>query len=174
MVIVVCPLSRVAETIESEQPERVISLLDPTGPFPELGPRYAGRHLRLTFHDVHESSPEVIAPSLDHVRELLEFVRQWDGGHPLLVHCRAGISRSTAAAYVVMCLTNPHADEFELALILRRASPLARPNETLVSLADREMGRNRRMSEAIASTGRDLPWIEVEENEPFRMALIPR
>jgi len=62
MVIVVCPLSRVAGTVESERPGRVISLLDPATPFPELGPRYAGRHLRLVLHDVHESSSEVIAP----------------------------------------------------------------------------------------------------------------
>jgi hypothetical protein len=82
---------------------------------------------------------------------------------------RTGIGRSTAAAFIAACLHNPHVDEQEIAGALRRASPLARPNETLIKLADVAMRRNGRMSAAIAETGRDLPWIEVDEGVPFDM-----
>jgi hypothetical protein len=43
------------------------------------------------------------------------------------------------------------------------------PNEALVTLADVEMGRSGRMRAAIAKTGRNLPWIEIDEGEPFVM-----
>jgi len=140
-------------------------------PSPDLGPGYVGRHLRLSFHDVHLPAPDQVVASPDHIRELLRFVAAWDRRDPLLIHCRAGIGRSTATAYVTACFTNPEADEHDLALALRRAALLARPNETLVGLADREMGRGGRMSAAIASTRRDLPWVDVDEGEPFRIPL---
>jgi predicted protein tyrosine phosphatase len=102
-------------------------------------------------------------PSAMHMDVLLEFLLFWSRTAPILIHCRAGIGRSTAVAFITACLHNPHADELEIAIKLRRASPLARPNETLIQLADAAMGRKGRMSNAIAETGRDLSWIEVSE-----------
>lgn len=157
--------------IALHRPERVLSLLNPELPFPQLGPEYHGRHLQLRFHDILVPCENQVMPSAEHVRDLLQFVEAWDCKAPLLVHCRAGISRSTAAAYVAACCRNPHLDEREIAAALRRASPLARPNGTLVRLADQELGRQGRMSEAIESTGRDLPWIEIDEADPFSMLL---
>jgi len=93
---------------------------------------------------------------------LLALVAQWDRSAPILVHCRAGIGRSTATAFITACLHNPHAAEHEIAIALRRASPLARPNETLIKLADAALGRRDRMSRAISDTGRNLSWNEVE------------
>jgi predicted protein tyrosine phosphatase len=169
--IVVCPLSKVDEMVALHRPRHVISMLDPAWSFPELGANYTDRHLRLVFHDIHEAMDGYGAPAAEHVRELIRFMRAAAPDGPLLIHCRAGISRSTAAAFVAACIAHPDRDEHDLAVTLRRSSPLARPNEMLVELADREMGRRGRMSAAIASTGRGLPWIEVSENVPFRMLL---
>mgnify|MGYP003701532507 CR=1 FL=1 len=108
-------------------------------------------------------------PTSKHVDELLAFLTLWSRTAPILIHCRAGIGRSTAAAFIAACLYNPHADEREIASALRRAAPLARPNQTLIKLADTAMSRNGRMSEAIAETGRGLPWIQVEEGVPVEM-----
>jgi predicted protein tyrosine phosphatase len=146
-------------------------MLDPAWPFPELGTDYADRHLRLVFHDIHEAIEGYIVPAAEHVRELIGFMRAAGREGPMLIHCRAGISRSTAAAFIAACIAHPDRDEHDLAVALRRASPLARPNETLVELADRELGRRGKMSAAIAGTGRGLPWIEVSENVPFRLSL---
>ena len=169
MKILVCPLSRVNDMVQMHRPDRVISMLDPERPFPDLGAQYVDRHLRLAFHDVNVPSDDEVGPSSDHVRSVLRFVEAWDRGRPILIHCRAGISRSTAAAYVVACAAYPESDEYAIAAVMRQVAPLARPNETLVTLADAEMGRGGRMRAAIAKTGRDLPWIDINEGEPFVM-----
>jgi predicted protein tyrosine phosphatase len=159
MTIIVCPLSKVAGLVATRAPERIVSLLDPDAAFPETGP---GKHLRLRFHDTHVQGPDQVLPGAQHVAELLAFVGQWDRRAPILIHCRAGIGRSTATAFITACLHNPHADEHEIALALRRAAPLARPNEALIELADAALNRSRRMCRAISETGRDLAWSEVE------------
>jgi predicted protein tyrosine phosphatase len=169
MTILVCPLSKVAAVVAAHDPGIVISVLDPGSLFPDLGPKYLGRHLRLQFHDVHGPAESQVTPTAAQVTRLLGFIAAWDRRDPMLIHCRAGIGRSTAAAFIAACFCNPHAEEHRIAVALRQASPLARPNETLVALADNAMGRRGRMSEAIASTGRNLPWIDVAEGEPFRM-----
>jgi predicted protein tyrosine phosphatase len=162
--------------VATHTPERIVSLLDPGYAFPETGPAYFGRHLRLCFHDIHIPTDSQVVPTAKHIEELLAFLSLWSRQAPILIHCRAGIGRSTATAFITACLHNPHADELEIAGTLRRASPLARPNETLVQLADAAMSRNGRMSEAIAETGRDLSWIDViehlknyDEGVPFEM-----
>ena len=58
----------------------------------------------------------------------MRFLKEWDRKRPMLIHCWAGISRSTAAAYTALCLFRPQADEEELAWELRTASPSATPN----------------------------------------------
>jgi predicted protein tyrosine phosphatase len=170
MSILVSPLSRLPDLLLQRRPGRVISLLDPDTDFPELGPAYSGRHLRLKFHDVNTPAPDLTLPSAQHIAELVAFLEGWDGVECLLIHCRAGISRSTATAFVAACHRNPHASEREIASELRRVAPHARPNETVVKLADDLMVRSGRMSAAIAETGRGLGWLDLLEAEPFELA----
>lgn len=169
MKLIVCPLSQAASLVTAHAPERVVSLLDPDFEFPELGPAYADRHLRLHFHDVHDDGAGQLAPQPKHVETLLAFLSQWSRFAPMLIHCRAGIGRSTATAFIAACIHNPDIDERTLALELRQASPLARPNQVLVALADAAMERNGRMIEAIVDTGRDLEWHGIDENVAFEM-----
>jgi predicted protein tyrosine phosphatase len=63
-----------------------------------------------------------IAPADEHVSRLTTFVRGWDRAAPLVVHCFAGTSRSTAGAYVAVCALNPARAELAIAQALRRAS----------------------------------------------------
>ena len=162
--------------VDRHTPERIVSLLDPGYAFPETGPAYFNRHLRLCFNDIHVSTEGQVVPTLKHIDELLAFVSLWSRKAPILIHCRAGIGRSTAAAFITACLHNPNVDEMEIASTLRRASPLARPNETIIQLADAAMNKNGRMMNAIAETGRNLSWVEViehlknyDEGVPFEM-----
>ncbi|MCG2785885.1 MAG: tyrosine protein phosphatase [Anaerolineae bacterium] len=163
MKILVCPLSKVMNMVDIHTPERIVSLLDPNYAFPETGPAYFNRHLRLCFNDIHVSTKGQVLPTAKHIDELLAFISLWSRKAPILIHCRAGIGRSTATAFITACLHNPKADEMEIASALRRASPLARPNETLIQLADAAMSRSGRMNNAIAETGRNLSWPEVIE-----------
>ena len=171
MKVLVCPLSKVEDLVVEHRPARVISMLDPDRTFPELGDDYSGRHLRLRFHDITLPAPDRVMPATEHIREFLDFLDGWDETDVLLIHCRAGISRSTAAAYIAACYLHPDRDEHEIALELRRASALARPNGTLVRLADEVMGRQGRMTLAIEETGRGLEWMEIAEAEPFLLQI---
>jgi predicted protein tyrosine phosphatase len=171
MKIVVCPLSRVEQMVATHVPERIVSLLDPDFSFPDFGSAYESRHLRLHLHDVHDEGAGHVAPSASHVGQLVSFLESWQRSSPLLIHCRAGIGRSTATAFIAACLHSPAADERAIALELRRLSPLARPNLVLIQLADAVMRRNGRMAAAITDTGRNLQWHGVVENVPFEIPL---
>jgi predicted protein tyrosine phosphatase len=164
MTIHVCSLPLIHAQIKAHQPARVISLLDPYTPFPETA--YGDRHLRVTMHDIVGEAEGHIHPARDHMDTLLDFIGGWDKSAPLLIHCYAGISRSTASAFIAACVHNPRADEMEIARALRAASTRARPNGLLVALADDALGRDGRMSHAIEETGRDLPWTDDYEGAP--------
>jgi predicted protein tyrosine phosphatase len=84
------------------------------------------------------------------------------------MHCYAGISRSTAGAFISACALNPDRDERSIARIIRKSSATAMPNIMLVSHGDRILQRNGRMVEAIMSLGPGLP---APEGEPFRLDL---
>jgi predicted protein tyrosine phosphatase len=95
-----------------------------------------------------------IAPNAEHVLQLVEFAAAWDRRGPMVVHCRAGISRSTAAAFVMLCALNPAAPEALIARRLREASPSASPNPLIVKLGDAALGRAGRMIAAVEAIGR--------------------
>jgi predicted protein tyrosine phosphatase len=85
---------------------------------------------------------------------LIDFERSWNAHAPMLVHCWAGISRSMAAAYTILCDRAGPGSEFEIARKLRSRAAHAYPNALIVELADRALGREGRMIEAVASIGR--------------------
>jgi predicted protein tyrosine phosphatase len=99
---------------------------------------------------------------------VLNFVRGWDRSAPLVVHCYAGISRSTASAFAAACALNPHRDETSIARQIRAASPIASPNRLIVSLADKALGRDGRMLRALDEMG---PGSMMVEGFPFRVDL---
>jgi len=169
MDILVCPLSQAHRIVQHDRPVRIVSLLDPGHASPNFGADYEGRHLRLSFHDAHEPAEGTVLPTRGHMEQLLAFLTGISADESVLVHCRAGIGRSTAAAYVIACWGHPDADELTIARLLRSVAPLARPNETLVRHGDRVLERSGRMSNAIRDTGAGLPWIEVDEGKPFRI-----
>lgn len=168
MTIIVCPLSRVHEMIGQHKPARVVSLLDPEMAFPETGPAYLDKHLRVKMHDVNEHDTVSVAPDETHVTALLDFISAWEERGPLLIHCYAGISRSTATAFISACMHNPDTDEVVIAQALRAASPTATPNRRLVQLADKALDRKGKMLYAVESIGHGAPaWYEAGEAKPF-------
>lgn len=114
----------------------------------------APRHLFLGFNDIAAPMEGFTAPSADHLDQLIAFGEGWRRDTPLAIHCWAGISRSTAAAYILAIAINPDLDEALLAKELRRRSPSATPNPRLVALADEKLQRGGRMVAAIEAIGR--------------------
>jgi predicted protein tyrosine phosphatase len=164
----VCSLARLHPTVAETGARHVVTLMKTT----DLVERPAGinavNHLVLGMDDIAEPMDGYVVPCDEHVGALIAFVRGWDRARPLVVHCYAGISRSTAAAYVSACALNPARDELAIARELRRLSATATPNARIVSLADRMLGRDGRMVAAIEAIGRGLI---AYEGQPFRLDL---
>ena len=164
----VCSLARLRETVEGTGARHVVSLIGDEAQIERPAAIMPENHLWLRLHDISEPLEGYIMPDEEHVGDLLNFVRGWDRRAPLVVHCYAGISRSTASAFAAVCALNPNRDEASVAQALRRASPTATPNIRIVSLADRLLGRQGRMIAAIETIGRGVLAMEAD---PFRLEL---
>ncbi|RAI45773.1 tyrosine phosphatase family protein [Rhodoplanes roseus] len=164
----VCSLARLKETVEATGARRVVTLIDIGTPVTRPDSIDVAHHLHLEIHDISLPLDGYIHPQEQHVAKLIEFVRAWDQASPLVVHCYAGISRSTAAAYTAACTIHPDRDERDIARALRAASPTACPNRLIVSLADRLLGRDGRMVAAIESIMPHTPCLSAE---PFCITL---
>jgi predicted protein tyrosine phosphatase len=164
----VCSLALIAETVAKTGARSLVTLLSPgTGVERPMAIR-PERHLYLAVSDIVEPMQGHVLPDAAHLDELLGFVHAWDRAAPMLLHCFAGVSRSTAAAYIAVCALAPKRDEFAIARALRAASPTASPNTHLVALADDALGRRGRMRDGIAEIGRGQ---ECMEGQPFALEL---
>jgi predicted protein tyrosine phosphatase len=168
MIIHVCSFARLHSTVEQTGARHVVTLLSGDDRVERPSSVPAGNHLCLRMHDISEPLDGHVAPDAEHVASLVEFVRGWDRTTPLVVHCWAGISRSTAAAFVTVCALAPERDEHEIAWAIRRASPTATPNIRIVKFADAMLDRRGRMVAAIESIGRGE---FAAEGVPFRLPL---
>jgi predicted protein tyrosine phosphatase len=133
----------------------VLSILDPLYPEPVDFDAY-GPHKRLTlrFDDVLDPAPGLVLPERRHIEELLAFGEGLAGeqGDPLshlLVHCHAGISRSTASMATLLADARPGLDEDAVFAHIREIRPQAWPNSRMVVMADELLGRNGRFVAAL-------------------------
>jgi predicted protein tyrosine phosphatase len=164
----VCSLARLHETVTATNATHVVTLINQGTPVECPSCIEQGRHLFIGVSDIVEPLDGHILPAEEHVETLLSFVQGWERESPLVVHCFAGISRSTAAAYITACALAPERDEAEIAKALRDASRTATPNARLVAVADRMLGREGRMVDAVRRIGRGA---EAFEGEPFTMRI---
>ncbi len=167
--IYVCPLSLVAETVRSSGARTLLTLINRDTPVPRPAAIAADRHRFVAVSDIVTAQEGHILPAVEHVEEVVAVAREWDQAAPLLIHCWAGVSRSTAAAYISACVLSDTRCEFELARTLRERSPTATPNALMISVADTLLGRGGRMIEAVAAIGRGR---ECYEGVPFALDLV--
>lgn len=167
MKVIVAPLHEAAGLLARHQPSHLISLASP-GHVDELPVVVPPHRLDLRFNDIAEPRDGLVPPSEADVAALIDFAESWDGVRPLLVHCWAGVSRSTAAAYVVACARSDPGREQDWADRLRAVAPTATPNPLIVALADRHLNRKGAMISAIAAIGRGA---ETAWGAPFELDL---
>lgn len=170
MSLIVAPLHEVEAVLAARRPSHLISLASPGHEAVAFAGQPSAR-LDLRFNDIAEPREGLLAPADGHVRALLDFAEAWTGGRPLLIHCWAGVSRSTAAAYVIACARSEPGLEEAWAQRLRRAAPFATPNRLMVALADQRLGRGGAMSRAVAAIGRGEAvsmgrWFELDLGAP--------
>jgi predicted protein tyrosine phosphatase len=139
----VCSLARLYATVEETRARHVVTLLRlvdrvqwPRHIVPE-------HHLILSVDDIVDHADGYTVPAEEHVGRLIHFAREWDRSTPMVVHCFAGISRSTGAAFVAACALNP-------------------------KRADRLLSRDGRMVRAVEDLG---PGVPAGEGHPFRLDL---
>lgn len=149
----VCPLSNMQDLVDALGARYLVTIINPAM-MPETPASLdTARHLRIACSDILQPIEGRTCPRLEQIEGLIAFVRDWNHRGSLLIHCLAGVSRSTAAAYIALCALNEDVAELEIARQLRSASPTATPNRLLVSFGDAALGRDGRMLEAIASIG---------------------
>src|SRR5579862_3709471 len=111
----VCSLARLQETVDGSGARHVISLIGDEPRFNRPSGIAQENHLWLRLHDISSPLDGYVLPDEEHVADLLQFVRKWDRSAPLVVHCFAGISRSTASAFATVCALSPHRGEISIA-----------------------------------------------------------
>jgi predicted protein tyrosine phosphatase len=150
--ILITSLAALPDGMARHSPSHIASLLSSSYMIDTPFGFPAERHLRLSMHDIaDEGLPE--SPARVHVDRLIEFGRGWIAQAPMIVHCWAGISRSTAATYTILCDRAGPGAEREIAEMLRERAPHAQPNKLFVRLADEALGRGGAMVRAIDGIG---------------------
>lgn len=152
--IIVCGLRAAADLVVRHNVGAAIGILGPETTHPEFPSLSEKQRLRLSFNDVNAPADGMVTATEADAERLIAFIQQWDRQAPLLVHCWAGISRSTATAFAALCILRPHADEMVLAQELREASASATPNRLITAKIDEALGRGGRMLRAVESIGR--------------------
>lgn len=151
MKVVVTSKNKVHDEVKRHGATHVISLLDP-GDRLFMTPRIANcSRLHLSCEDVLGTADHN-APTLELVERLLEFGRNIPEDAVVVVHCFAGVSRSTAAAAALMAQElklQGHADPVGEALRrLTEQRPEACPNPVISDFADRLLGFDGAFHEA--------------------------
>ena len=164
----VCPLSQIPATVRASGARSMVTLIGAGTEVVRPREIEEARHLYVAMSDIVLAMEGEILPDDGHVVEVVEFIRRWDRSEPLVIHCYAGVSRSTAAAFIAACLLDETRSEMAIAREIRARSPTATPNPLMVKIADRLLGRNGRMVEAVRAIGRGT---ECYEGVPFSIDL---
>ena len=117
--------------------------------------------IRLEFHDITEDTDFEFGPRAWHVEQVIDFARamQHEEG-TLLVHCEAGISRSSAAALTVFATWLGVGKEQDAVDRTYAAQPQASPNSLFVELADDLLGRDGAL---IAAVTKAVATLDVQD-----------
>jgi predicted protein tyrosine phosphatase len=128
--------------------DRIVSILDPGAPVPTELHLVHVPLLVLRFDDaIRPNKPD--RPTMAHIEELVAFDVQARAEDRLLVHCTAGISRSTAALAILLAARHPKCTD-EIFDAIRQLRPAAWPNLLMVTLGDELLGRQGALVAALS------------------------
>lgn len=167
--IIVSSIWSIESALETYSPSHMISILNP-GAHMKTPKRVKNRdHFRVEFDDVDVCNPWDKYPTQNHMEQILEFGRKAiKDGHPVLIHCTAGVSRSPAAA-LILAASLTKLSMSDLVKVLREKAPYCRPNWLMVELGEQLLGLNSELSDALRqSKPSDLP----SSPEPFVLNVI--
>lgn len=132
MNLYICDMANVAHLQKEANITQTLSILD-YNPLPHYYPFYNGKHTVIKVDDV-EIRRDDNSPSLLTVERIIAFATNLKEDDNVLIHCHAGISRSTAAAMIVAYV---HCRDFKkVKEIIETIRPQAAPNRLICELAD--------------------------------------
>lgn len=137
-------LSEANEMKKQGIPDKIVSLVDPAAAR-NLEPD--SNHLVIPMHDIDQPMTGWIYPTEDHVREVLEFAKSIKEDDNVLVHCHAGVSRSTAMAIGILIdrgMTAKEAVEYVFEI-----RDCAWPNSLIIEILDKELNQNGELSKEV-------------------------
>jgi predicted protein tyrosine phosphatase len=153
--IVVCAANDLLDEVADNNPAAVLSMEHP-GVSPGE-PGYAPRlkdngfddipQMVLTFWDSEQKVPN--GPDREQVEKGLNFVMEHIEEGPVIIHCKAGKSRSAAMALGVLSKLYPEKPEGELVNMLLAMRPQAAPNILMVEMLDDLTGRGGKLTQAV-------------------------
>lgn len=149
----VCPLAAVHDVVSEAGAAHLITVINAHTPVDTPARIEPHRHLKILINDISVPQAGLVHAQAEHIEEILRYARDWDHAGPLVIHCWAGISRSTATAFVTLCALNEDGVEHAIARSIRRASSTATPNPLMVQIADDLLGRRGRMVDAVKAIG---------------------
>ena len=159
--ITICGIDELVDYSDAKV-THVLSILDPSTPEPDAFGSF-GEHakLELRFHDViEEHVAGYDSPQPHHIEALLAFGRglisEPAGQAHLLVHCHMGISRSTAAALLLLAEAMPDRPAKEMMAEIANVRSKAWPNLLMIEIGDRMLGLKGDLVRAVRDRHRQM------------------
>lgn len=151
---IICPLIELDKVVATHQPSHLITLITAGTDVPRPQGIPAENHLYLNFNDIDAPRPGLVPMGQSQMETLITFFKNWDQKAPMVIHCFAGVSRSTAASMIGLATLDPSRPAQEIAAELRFRSPSATPNKRMLGLADDVLQRDTSLLEAGEAIGR--------------------
>lgn len=111
--------------------------------------------LVLQFEDLDAEREGIRTPLTSDVAQALDFARTVGG--PLLIHCFAGVSRSTAIALSIIASRHPAGAERQALEALLAIAPQAVPNLLVIRHADDLLRRQGTLFETVRAWDESIP-----------------
>ena len=139
----VCSLDQVRE-LDVSTYDGIITIEDTTIREPFRVQTDEPKQLILRFDDINEPMDDYVIPQMSHIKRALEFADKFEDGS-LLIHCHAGISRSSATALAVIAKRLGSGKEEAAVNTLEHINPNCRPNKSIVEMADELLERDGKL-----------------------------
>jgi predicted protein tyrosine phosphatase len=162
--VTICGIPELDEHCEAGV-THVLSILDPEHPDPVAFAAFAPHHrLALRFNDIIEVEAGRVAPTRDDVERVLTLGRalaDTQAAH-LLIHCHAGVSRSTASAALILAQAEPQRSADDIFAAIVRMRPRAWPNLRILEFGDTLLRGNGELVAAVS-----VVYRRVLDREPY-------
>ena len=142
----ICSLEAARE-IDINRYDAVITIEDSDAPEPFRVEGEGPEQLVICCDDISVPLEGYVEPNETHISAALRFAyrvaKETNGS--ILIHCHAGISRSSAIALAIIAQQLGPGKEREAVQQLEKINPNCRPNKSMVWMTDEMLGRNGKL-----------------------------